>query len=244
MRQLAIAIAAAAMALTLPQASAQGKRILFIGDSVTDGNWGGCGAERSTTDMNHIFGHGFMADCAAHYMAQYPDSDFVFINRGISGNTVADLRRRWDADVLALSPDVVSVLVGINDAYFASLRSDTVDLVAFEDDYRAILADVRRSNPDVQLVVCQCFAAAGMSRTPDATFWPRQCAGINAVVERLAAEFGARLVPFARLFDSLAPAAPRPDYWIWDGIHPTPAAHLLMARMWMQCAGDLVAPAQ
>lgn len=87
---------------TLPETHATGKKILYIGDSVTDGNWGKVsgGPNRSLTDMNHIFGHGYMFICAARYMADYPEEDYRFYNRGISGNRVADLkaagsRTRW-----------------------------------------------------------------------------------------------------------------------------------------------------
>lgn len=102
---------------TLPETHATGKKILYIGDSVTDGNWGKVsgGPNRSLTDMNHIFGHGYMFICAARYMADYPEEDYRFYNRGISGNRVADLKARWQQDALEIDPDILSVLVGVND---------------------------------------------------------------------------------------------------------------------------------
>lgn len=84
---------------------------------MTDGNWGKVsgGPNRSLTDMNHIFGHGYMFICAARYMADYPEEDYRFYNRGISGNRVADLKARWQQDALEIDPDILSVLVGVND---------------------------------------------------------------------------------------------------------------------------------
>ena len=96
-------------------------KVLFIGDSITDGNWGNsCGMptssdERSQWDMNHIYGSGYMYLCATHYQGNYPEREYEFFNRGISGNTLADLQARWQKDVLDINPDVLSILIGTKD---------------------------------------------------------------------------------------------------------------------------------
>lgn len=106
---------------------ASGPRVLFIGDSITDGNWGNaCGmpkptAERSLWDMNHIYGSGYMYLCASHYQGDFPEKEYAFFNRGISGNTLRDLEKRWEEDVIGMKPDVLSVLVGTNDVQFLAL---------------------------------------------------------------------------------------------------------------------------
>src|SRR5436189_5610224 len=86
-----------------------GARILFQGDSITDGNRG------RDADPNHILGHGYVFIIAAKYGAAFPELNLDFINRGISGNTVLDLEKRWQKDTLDLKPDVWSVLIGVND---------------------------------------------------------------------------------------------------------------------------------
>ena len=135
-----------------------GPRVVFIGDSITDGNWG-CvyhykktSAERSRTDLNHIYGHTYMSLVATWYETRHPRAGYQFYNRGFSGHKLTDLAHRWQEDVLDLHPDVVSVLVGVNDTLFEKL--------------------IRRQ--------------------------------------------------------------PRPSYWIWDGIHPTPAGHRKMAECWLR----------
>ena len=87
----------------------RGARILFQGDSITDGNRG------RSADPNHILGHGYAFIIAAKYGAAFAPLNLEFINRGVSGNTVPDLQKRWTADTLELKPDVLSVLIGIND---------------------------------------------------------------------------------------------------------------------------------
>ena len=96
-------------------------RVLFIGDSITDSNWGNSGgtaqpsAERSHWDMNHIYGSGYMYLCATHFQGHYPEQEYDFFNRGISGNTLNDLKNRWQQDVIEIKPDVLSILIGTND---------------------------------------------------------------------------------------------------------------------------------
>jgi len=90
-------------------AFAPGARILFQGDSITDGN---CGRNE---DPNHILGHGYVFLIAARHGAAFPDLKLDFINRGVSGNTVLDLEKRWQKDTLDLKPDILSILIGVND---------------------------------------------------------------------------------------------------------------------------------
>ena len=79
----------------------QGLRILFIGDSITDGNWGNSdgsampSAGRNLWDMNHIYGSGYMYLCASYYQSKYPGKGYEFFNRGISGNALADLEKLY-----------------------------------------------------------------------------------------------------------------------------------------------------
>ena len=108
MRAFALIAAIVVVATAVAQ-----KRVLFIGDSITDGNWGNskywnqpC-SDRDLNDMNHIFGHGYMYLCASKLMAEYPDQ-YQFFNRGISGNTVQDLAARWQVDAVDVNADIVS----------------------------------------------------------------------------------------------------------------------------------------
>jgi len=90
-------------------AFSENARILFQGDSITDGNRG------RSADPNHILGHGYCFIIAAQYGAQFPEKKLTFMNRGISGNTVSNLQARWQKDTLDLKPDVLSILIGVND---------------------------------------------------------------------------------------------------------------------------------
>jgi hypothetical protein len=61
----------------------EGARILFQGDSITDGNRG------RSADPNHILGHGYVFIIAAKYGAYLAPLNLEFMNRGNSGNTAS-----------------------------------------------------------------------------------------------------------------------------------------------------------
>lgn len=226
-----------------------GKRVLFIGDSITDGGWGNSGGQamasndRNHNDMNHIYGHSYMMLCAAHYQSEYPDSDFVFFNRGIGGNSLFDMAARWKEDCIDLQPDVVSILVGTNDVhYFVDRKrenpNEEFDIKGWEAKYRALLDTLKQSNPKVKILLGAPFVEheGWVGRDPmfsvrDSVV--RECA---KVVEKIAKDYNAIYLPYNDMFDGLVKTEPRPSYWIWDGIHPTPAGHRRMADMWITTA--------
>lgn len=224
-------------------ASAKGKKVLFIGDSITDGAWGNSNVwnasseERNQKDMNHIYGHGYMMLCASYYQGNYPMDGFVFWNRGISGNTLADLHNRWQKDVINLHPDVISVLIGTNDAEQYVNSKAAFDIRSWEESFRNLLDTTLLALPDVRFVLCTPFVAETGRLKGIATFNDRKQI-INAMgksIRRIAADYDAVLVPFDELItELLSEPSPYETYWIWDGIHPTPAAHYRMAQMWIE----------
>src|SRR6478736_6387995 len=103
---LVLSSPAASIAVEPIAAFAPASRILFQGDSITDGNRG------RNEDPNHILGHGYVFIIAAQYGAAFPALNLSFLNRGISGNKVTDLEKRWQQDTIELKPDVLSILIG------------------------------------------------------------------------------------------------------------------------------------
>ncbi|PTN09749.1 SGNH/GDSL hydrolase family protein [Mangrovibacterium marinum] len=201
---------------------------LFQGDSITDGNRG------RTDDPNHILGHGYCFAVSSRIGADFPEAGFQFINRGISGNTVTDLSNRWQADALDLKPDVLSLLVGINDVNALVEGSEAaIDLETFEATYRALLSQCRAQNPELLIVLGLPFFFASGWRKDFYEQWHPLTLQRAEVVKRIAADFDAVLVDYPRVFDEAQQRAPI-DYWIWDGVHPTVFGHELMAREWIK----------
>jgi lysophospholipase L1-like esterase len=205
--------AAAAGAVEPIAAFSPESRILFQGDSITDGNRG------RSLDPNHILGHGYSFIIAARHGAAFPERKLDFYNRGVSGNTVLDLEKRWGKDTLALKPDLLSVMIGVND------NGKGVPLETYEATYDKILADARAQNPKLKLVLMEPFVRHPGKPVPDGIV-ARQ-----AIVARLAQKHGAALVRLQKLFDDAA-AKTADDYWVWDSVHPTYRGHQLLADEW------------
>jgi acyl-CoA thioesterase-1 len=199
-------------------------RILFTGDSITD-----CGRVRENAE--HL-GFGYAALTAAHLQARLAAPSLKIFNRGISGNRVCDLLGRVEADLLALQPTVVSILIGINDTWRRYDSGNATDAATFERDYRALLAKIT-GQLEARVILLEPFL---LHVPPDRFAWREDLNPKIDVTRKLALEFGAELLPLDGLFAQAATQAP-PAYWAGDGVHPSAAGHALIAETWQENAG-------
>lgn len=216
--------------------------ILYIGDSITDGNWGRtCDKdERNYTDLNHIFGHGYMYICAATISSQYPERNYTIYNRGVSGNTISDMGARWEKDCLELQPDVLSVMIGINDVYrlLLSKRGDKsqVSIENYETKYRELLNSALDQNPNLKIVIIAPFIFKVGRYEQNWDEWNDTVRSYAAVAKKIAAEYNAVFIDCQSKFDKMLTKYPQlpASYWVWDGIHPTAAGHKMVSDMWLK----------
>ena len=206
----------------------KGAVVLFQGDSITD-----AGRKKEITEPNHggALGNGYAAMISGEILLAHPGLELKCHNRGISGNKVPDLAARWDQDVVALKPDLLSIMIGVNDLWhtFAFGNKYKATIGDYETGYRALLERTREEVPGVRIVICEPFT----TRTSK-DFKP--LADFRAVSKKLADEMGLTFVPFQSLFDEAVKAAPA-EFWLWDGIHPSIAGHTIMARKWREVVG-------
>lgn len=198
-----------------------GARILFQGDSITDGNRG------RSTDPNHILGHGYQFIISCKYGAELAGRHLTFMNRANSGDRVSSLARRWQTDTIALKPDILSILIGVNDLGFG------VTAQQYEQQYDQLLAGTMESLPKVRLVLCEPF---GLPVGGKKANWDKYRADLGVrvdVVNKLAGKYHAPVVHFQKMFENATNRAPA-DYWIWDDVHPTYSGHQLMADEWIR----------
>ena len=195
-------------------------RTLFQGDSITDGNRG------RSADPNHILGHGYAFLIAAKYGAAFPERKLVFLNRGISGNKVTDLEARWQRDTLELKPDLLSILVGVNDTGRAPLE-------VFEPTYNKLLTETKNVHPSVRFVLLEPFCLPVGHTLERGEAWVAELSERQHITARLAKKHSAVLVPCQKVFTDACKRASA-DYWIWDGIHPTYSGHQLLADAWVE----------
>lgn len=232
MRQWAIlAVMAGLMATTPGQARVTeklaalkpGAVVLFQGDSITEGGrWPG-------DDQNHIMGQDYAYMLAGEIGLTYPERHIAFLNRGVSGNTAIDLEKRWQADTLDLHPDVLSLMVGVNDTFYSS--GETVD--AYEAAYDSLIAQTLKQDPGIKIVLGESFILPVRSYAENYESKRADLKKRQDVAARLAAKYHLPLIPYQAVFDEAAKLAPA-DTWSWDGVHPTYAGHALMAEAWLK----------
>ncbi|MFB2600248.1 GDSL-type esterase/lipase family protein [Herbiconiux sp. P17] len=200
--------------------------VLFVGDSVTD-------CDRRT-DPDGL-GRGYV-----RVLAATPElAGRTVLNRGISGNCVVDLEARWADDVVAAGAGVVSILIGINDTWRRYDSDDPTSAADFEAGYRRLLAPLV-AREGARLVLMEPFLLPVTAEQPS---WRDDLDPKIEVVRRLAAEFGATLVPTDVELIRLASAAGSAGAAALaaDGVHPTPQGHAAIAAIWLAHAGHLLA---
>ena len=202
-------------------------KILFQGDSITDGNR--YKDEASRWDKNHQIGHSWAYMVTGKLMGEYPRR-FECVNRGISGNTVMQLRERWQKDALDEKPDVLALLIGVNDC--SAISDGRMKEEDYGAVYRELLADLRKVSPDLRLILLEPF----MLRPDEER--NRIMDGLQKTVRDIASETGAVFVPLQAEFSERA-AADGADYWLWDGVHPTEAGHWVIARRVLEAGADV-----
>ncbi len=204
-----------------------GSRLLFQGDSITDMKWG-----RNEKDRNHFLGHSYVYLIAARLGVDMPEAQLDVYNRGMSGHKVADLRARWQKDAIDMRPDLLSILIGVNDV---GRNLSGVDVTQWEADYRFMLDASRKANPKLRLVLLDPFVlASGRLANADAfKQWRGQVERLMPLVKQLATDYDAVHIRTQDVFDAAAKSV-TPEHWIWDGVHPLPQGHELIARAWIE----------
>ena len=204
--------------------------ILFQGDSITD-----TGRNRRATGENDAsaLGNGYPLIAAAHMLRAHPDSGLRIFNRGESGNRVPDLQARWAADTIALKPDILSVLIGVNDIWHKLMGQSKGTVAEYETEYNALLDGTKRALPLVRLVILEPFVL--MTASVNASWFP-EFDERRAAAARVAQRVGAAFIPLQSMFTQLARTAP-PQYWLMDGVHPTIAGHAAIADRWREVVG-------
>lgn len=201
--------------------------ILFQGDSITD-------AGRNREDNNYnsarAMGSGYAMLSGAALLEKYPELDLRVYNKGISGNKVYQLAERWEIDCLDIKPDVLSILIGVNDIWHKLDGHYNGTIEIYKNDYVNLIERTKKSLPDIKLVICEPFAVQGV-KAVDAKWYP-EFYGYQKAAREIALKFGATFIPLQKVFDEAQKHAPG-SYWTNDGVHPSLAGSQLMARAWL-----------
>jgi lysophospholipase L1-like esterase len=207
-----------------------GDTVLFQGDSITD-----AGRKRDINKANNqeAFGTGYAWMVASQLLVSRPDLKLNFYNRGVSGNKVFQLAERWQADCLDLKPNVLSILIGVNDIWHKLNGNYDGTVAVYENDYNTLVGRTKDALPDIKLVICEPFVLK--CGAVNANWFP-EFDGYRAAARRVAEKAGATFVPFQEMFDRAIAYAP-PEHWAADGVHPTDIGDALMAHTWLNASG-------
>ncbi len=189
-------------------------KIVFLGDSITD-----CGRDRNDPKS---LGNGFVKILSDKLLPIYPDMDIELINKGKSGDEVEDLLARADEDVVALNPDAVVIMIGINNTLHQFKDGKELDFKKFEEDLKALLVKFGEAGFDV--IFLEPFLLPAPDKRRMRKVFDRELKIINEVVPPLVKEF----VAYDEMFNGVAESIPYTEYSL-DGVHPTHRGSRLIA---------------
>jgi len=206
------------------------KKILFQGDSITD-------AIRSR-DNEHYAGHGYATMVKGILGLDYPEQ-YECVNRGVSGNRIVDVYARIKADIINLQPDYMSILIGINDVWHEFGSGNGVDAVKFEKIYGMLIEELQEALPNLKIMILEPFVLKASATASDARYhelypmFREETEKRAAASRRIAEKYDLPFVELMHLFDARYNPE-QPGYWLYDGVHPSAAGHMLIAREWVK----------
>lgn len=206
------------------------QKLLFIGDSVTD-------CERVKPEGEGLFqalGKGYVSYVDALLQAVYPELGIRVVNKGINGNTVRDLKNRWQEDVISQKPDWVSIMIGINDVWrqydTPFIKEWHVYLEEYEDTLRKL---VQETKPLVKgMVIMTPFYIE--SNELDQMRQSMDQYGL--VGKKIAKEEGCLFIDTQAAFNEVLKELYSATL-AWDRVHPTAAGHMVLARAFLKKVG-------
>ncbi len=201
--------------------------ILFQGDSITDA---GRKHDEANPNSSSALGGGYAFMAGSELLYKHADKNLKVYNKGISGNKVYQLAERWEADCLALKPNVLSVMIGVNDFWHTLTNNYTGTVDVYRKDLDALLGATKKALPGIKLVIGEPFAVKGIKAVDDK--WYPTFDAYRRAAKELAAAHGAAFIPYQTVFDKAGQAAPG-VYWTYDGVHPSLAGSQLMAHAWL-----------
>ena len=205
-------------------------RLLFQGDSITD-------ADRSWND-NSKLGVGYPRLVEASLGFDEPGK-YEFFNKGISGNRIVDLYARIKSDLINLKPDVMSILIGVNDVWHETGDNPNgVDNDKFFKIYSMLIEEVKEALPNIKIMILEPFVLKGCSTETNWDYFSTEVPKRAMMARKIAEKYNLPFIELQAGFDKLAKSAPN-EYWLGDGVHPTAKGHEFIKREWLKAFAKL-----
>ena len=205
-------------------------RILFQGDSITD-------AGRDRQDHSRL-GVGYPRLVEASLGLEAP-GEHEFMNRGISGNRIVDLYARIKADIINLKPDLMSILIGVNDVWHElGENPNGVDADKFFKIYSMLIEEVKEALPNIKIMILEPFVLPGCSTVERWDYFSTEVPKRAEMAKKIAEKYSLPFIPLQKGFDELSEKAPY-EYWLGDGVHPTAKGHEFIKNQWLKAYNSL-----
>ena len=202
-------------------------KILFQGDSITD-------AGRDRRNYHHL-GNGYPKFAAELISAAHPELDIEFINFGISGNRTCQLFDRLYSDAIAFQPDIISIMIGINDVWHRYGHKIMTTNEQIAANYRAILTSLKEyTNAKIVMI------APYLLDCDDKEEIRRDLKSVLEIVRGLADEFADVYIPLDQHFEEALKTAPEKLYYSGDGVHPNENGAKFIAKLYAEAIEKLL----
>lgn len=207
-------------------------KILFYGDSITDASRNASAQENDRSAL----GNGFVMQIAGR-LYEKSLTDYEVINRGISGNRIVDLYARVKADLWNLSPDLVSILIGVNDVWHEVSRQNGVELDRFERIYRMLIEETLERLPKAKIIISEPFVLKGEATALKYDEFLK-VKDYAKVCKKIAEDYGLYFLPLQDAIDKASEKAGA-DKILSDGVHPSVKGAVVIANEWMKLFSEI-----
>ncbi|KHF40537.1 SGNH/GDSL hydrolase family protein [Halalkalibacter okhensis] len=201
------------------------RKILFIGDSITD-----CGRLEDPDGL----GDGYVKLLHDYLVTSYPSTSFQFINVGVSGNRIVDLQARWKTDVIAHQPDYVSISIGVNDVWRQLDRPD-LEQVTPEKFYRIYVELLSKVKDDTDAKIL-LMEPTIIGEDPN-SIGNKMLLDYVQIVHTVAKQFDATVIPTNKAFIHYLQTNPNHTLTT-DSVHMNSRGNMLMATTWLRAVED------
>lgn len=199
-------------------------KILFQGDSITD-------VGRVRENEAHM-GGGYPLLIKSKLGFENPGK-YEFVNKGISGNRIVDLYARIKMDIINLKPDVMSILIGVNDVWHEFARENGVDADKFYKIYDMLIEEVKTALPDIKIMIMEPFVLKGPATEENWDGFNAEVKKRAQMAKKIAEKHKLSYIELQKGFDQLTEKE-EPTYWLRDGVHPTEMGHEYIKNQWLE----------
>ncbi|MBE7038667.1 MAG: lysophospholipase [Ruminococcaceae bacterium] len=197
------------------------KKILFQGDSITDAG----------RNREYLYGTdvGYVHLVTSKLLFDYP-GEFECFNRGISGNRIVDLYARIKIDIINLKPDILTILIGVNDVWHEVKRQNGVDNQKYKKIYSMLIEEIKEALPDTKIFILEPFVLCGSATEENYDTFRLEVEKRAQSAKEIAAKFNLPFISLQDKFDMALTKLNDVSYWLKDGVHPHIAGQKLIAN--------------